>query len=99
MLIRRPAATFWLQSDGDSMKGEIKSMDYLAVDRSLEPQDGDIVVATVNGAHTVKRFARRGRQVFLVADNPAYPEIEITAETDFQLFGVAKGLVRVLCRR
>ena len=54
-LIRRPAATFFVRVSGDSMQGVgIYSGDLLVVDRSLEPKDGDIAIAVVNGELTVK---------------------------------------------
>ena len=54
-LIHRRAATFFVRASGDSMQGVgIYSSDLLVVDRSLEPKDGDIAIAVVNGELTVK---------------------------------------------
>lgn len=46
-LIRHPATTFYARASGDSMKDcGIDDGDLLVIDKALEPQDGDIVVAS-----------------------------------------------------
>ena len=53
--IRRPEATFYGRVDGDSMvDAGIDDGDIAVIDRSLEAQDGDIVVGYVNGEFTIK---------------------------------------------
>ncbi len=66
----------------------IRSGDYLLLDRSLEPADGKIVVAVVDGELTVKRLRRRRDRAWLAADNDAYPAIELTEDRDVQIWGV-----------
>lgn len=62
LLVKHPAATFYLRVSGDSMSGAaIMSGDILVVDRSLEPRDGRIVVASIDSELTVKRLHRKGR--------------------------------------
>ncbi len=64
LLVRHPAATYFVRVSGDSMVGAgIRDGDLLVVDRSLRPSDGDIIVASVDGEFTVKtlRFVERGR--------------------------------------
>ncbi|HEB79208.1 MAG TPA: translesion error-prone DNA polymerase V autoproteolytic subunit [Rhodospirillales bacterium] len=77
-LIKHPAATFIVRVEGASMTGAgIHPGDLLIVDRSLEPRDGSIVVAAVNGELTVKRLrAEKGGWV-LKAENPDFPDIPI----------------------
>lgn len=59
--IKHPSSTFVLQATGDSMiDAGIFSGDWLLVDRSLEPADGRIVIAAVNGELTVKRLSKKG---------------------------------------
>ena len=49
-LVEHPAATFFTRVSGHSMRGAgIHDGDLLIVDRALEPQDGRIVIAAVNG--------------------------------------------------
>lgn len=55
LLVKRPAATYFVRVSGDSMSGAgISDGDLLVVDRSLRPADGDIIVACVDGDFTVK---------------------------------------------
>jgi len=55
LLVKRPAATFFVRVQGDSMIGEgIHDGDLLVVDRSLRPASGDIIIACVDGDFTVK---------------------------------------------
>ena len=55
LLVKRPAATFFVRVQGDSMIGAgIHDGDLLVVDRSLRPADGDVIIASVDGDFTVK---------------------------------------------
>jgi DNA polymerase V len=52
LLIKNPAATFFVRVAGDSMTGVgINDKDILVVDRSLEPVHGRIVIAAVNSVN------------------------------------------------
>ena len=55
LLVKRPAATYFVRVEGDSMVGAgIRGGDLLVVDRSLRPADGDVIIASVDGDFTVK---------------------------------------------
>ena len=55
LLVRRPAATYFVRVEGDSMVGAgISDGDLLVVDRSLRPANGDVIIASVDGDFTVK---------------------------------------------
>lgn len=93
-LIKHPASTFFVKVKGDSMAGAgISSGDILIVDRSLEPKDKRIVVAVVNGEFTVKRVCKDSERLFLVAENPKYPLIEIKDSMDFEVWGVVVHVI------
>jgi len=88
-LIKHPASTFFVKVKGDSMiNAGINTGDILIVDRSLEPKDKRIIVAVVNGDFTVKRMAKIKDKLFLLAENPKYPAIEIRDGMDFEVWGV-----------
>ena len=94
LLIKRPAATFFLRVSGSSMiKAGIHHNDILIVDRSLEPASGKIVIAAVNGELTVKRLVIEGKRVSLRAENDAYPPILINAETELHIWGVVTNAI------
>lgn len=89
LLIKHPAATFFVRVKGDSMiKAGIHSNDILIVDRALSFAHNRIVIARIADELTVKRIQRVGNRLFLVADNDNYKPIEITSEMDFEVWGV-----------
>lgn len=88
-LITHPAATFFVRVEGESMTGAgIFDNDVLIVDRALEATDGRVIVAVLNGELTVKRLFIKRNQWSLLPENPQYPEILITEDTDFSVWGV-----------
>jgi len=51
----------------------IKEKDLIIVEKNKEPQNGDIILAEVDGNWTMKYFCRKGKVVTLEAANPKYP--------------------------
>jgi len=89
LLIRRPAATFFLRASGDSMIGAgIYSGDILVVDRSITPNDGDVVIACIENEFTVKRIRIHDGKVWLIPANPAYRPIFFQSMQELRVFGV-----------
>ncbi|MBF0195245.1 MAG: repressor LexA [Magnetococcales bacterium] len=95
-LINHPAATFFVRVSGTSMTGAgINHGSILVVDRSLEPNHGDIVVAVIHGELTVKRLKREADgRVFLVPENPDYKPMELTQEMEVTIWGVVTSAVQ-----
>lgn len=88
-LIQHPTATFFVRVQGDSMTGAgIFDDDVLVVDRALEAVHGNIIIAVLNGELTVKRLNISAQYWSLTAENPSYPEIIISEDTDFSVWGV-----------
>ena len=95
LLVKRPAATFFVKVQGDSMIGEgIRDGDLLVVDRSLRPASGDIIIACVDGDFTVKtlRLGKREegmgkREVWLEPANPKFPVIKLKPGQELDYFG------------
>lgn len=91
-LIRNPVSTFFFPVQGDSMQGaEIFDGDILVVDRSIKAMHGHIVIAFVDGERLVKRLHHRDGRVALVAENPAYPAIDIRGDMELVIWGVVIG--------
>ena len=89
LMLRHPDASFLARAMGDSMEGAgIHNGDVLAIDRSLRAEDGDIVVACVEGEYTVKRLQKRANSAALLAENPAYAPIVIHNADDLLIWGV-----------
>ena len=94
LVIKHPAATFFVRVEGDSMVGAgICSGDVLVVDRALEPADNRVVVATLNGGFTVKRIQKREEAFFLVPENPDMEPLRIDPESDFQVWGIVTYVI------
>lgn len=94
-LITDEAATLLVRAKGDSMQGaHILDGDLLVVDRGRSPQSGNIVIAALDGEFTVKRLVIRSGQVWLKAENPAYPALCVQPEQEFEVFGVVCGVAR-----
>lgn len=97
LLIKHPAATFFVRASGDSMINTgIHSGDILVVDRSIEPVHGKIVIAAVDGQLTVKRLYKSKDRIALMPENNAFSAIEITSENDVHIWGVVTNVVHPL---
>lgn len=95
-LISHPSATFMAWVRGDSMIGAgIYHKDLLIIDRSIEPSHGSIVLAHLDGDFTLKRLLKSGNSIALHAENTSYPDIKITNEMDFRIWGVLKHSIRM----
>jgi len=89
-LIKDITSTFVVRVTGDSMEGAgISDGDELIVNRALEPRDGSVVIAVLDGELTVKRLRITGNGVVLQADNPRYPDIRVPALSELTIWGVA----------
>ncbi|RLA22126.1 MAG: DNA polymerase V [Gammaproteobacteria bacterium] len=97
LLIQKPAATFFVRAEGDSMIGAgIHSNDILVVDRSIEAVPGKVVICALNDELTVKRLARKQGQLVLMAENSDYPDIPIQDEVELVIWGVVTNVIHAL---
>jgi len=96
-LIPHKASTFFVRATGDSMVGAgIFPGALLVVDKSLVPSYGKIVIAVLNGEMTVKRFEKIHNRLFLCSENENYPDLKITEEDDFSIWGVVTNVIHHL---
>ena len=89
---------FFLRVSGDSMTGaHICDGDHVLVRVQARAEDGEIVVAVIDGDATVKRLRRGKGKVRLEAANPAYPPIVVPAGApSFRIAGKVVGVYRKL---
>ncbi len=93
-LIKRPAATFFVRVEGESMiNAGIHPDDILVVDRSIKPTDGKIVIAVLNGELTVKRLKLTNSSTTLLPENDRFSPISITEEMNFSVWGVVTSVI------
>ena len=72
------------------------SGDILVVDRSLDPKDGNVVIAVIDGELTVKRLSNKNGEISLVPENPNYKPLKITEEMSFTVWGVVTNVIHSL---
>ena len=91
-LIRHPEATFYGKVEGDSMVDVgINHADIAVIDRSVEPQHGDVVVGYVNGEFTIKYLDLSHKDEGYIELRPAnkdFQPIRIDADDNFEVWGV-----------
>lgn len=88
-LVRHPFATFYVRASGDSMiESGIKENTTLVVDRAVETKSGDIVIARIGDEMLVKELLiDDDGKVFLIPRSDKFQPIEITPDTDFEIWG------------
>lgn len=94
MFAKRP--DYLLKVKGMSMRDVgIIDGDLLAVQKTREAKNGQIVVARLGDEVTVKRFRRTRTTIELLPENPDFEPIVISfGDVDFELEGLAVGLIR-----
>ena len=95
--IKHPLSTFLVNCEGDSMiNAFIPPRATLVVDRSLQAKSGDIVLAVLNGEFTVKYLKKDKNRCWLIPANSKYPQINVTDEMHFQVWGVVTTIFTVV---
>lgn len=93
-LVHDAAATFFVRAAGESMKDAgIQDGAILVVNSARIAVPGDIVIASVDGRHTVKRLRQVGGRYELHPDNASgrYPVIRVSEE--LHIFGVVTACI------
>jgi repressor LexA len=86
---------YLLRVRGMSMRDAgILDGDLLAVRRSNTARNGQIVVARLSDEVTVKRLQQYADRIELLPENPDYAPIVVRPGQDFNIEGIAVGLVR-----
>lgn len=97
-LIKNPEATFYGRVSGDSMRDAgINEGDIAVIDRSLQPMDGDVIVAYVNEEFTIKYLDLTHKEegyIELQPANPDYSPIRIDSTDNFRVWGVVVWTIK-----
>jgi repressor LexA len=87
--------TFVLQVRGRSMiQNHIDDGDFVVIRKQELAQNGDRVVAVVDGEYTLKRFYRRRDQIELRPENDSMAPILVGPSREVGIIGVLVGVVR-----
>lgn len=91
-----PRAHYLLRVRGMSMRDiGIMDGDLLAVHRTQQAQNGQVVVARLDDEVTVKRFRRRGSIVYLLPENEEFEPIRVDLrEQSLVIEGLGVGVLR-----
>jgi len=88
-LIKNAPTTFLAKVDGDSLcDAFVFDGDIAIVDKSLEPRDGCMVVACIDGEFAMKTVKKENGDIFLIPKNPEYPIIKVNPDEPFSIWGV-----------
>jgi repressor LexA len=94
-MLSRAGRHYALEVKGDSMiEAGINNGDIVVIQEQSTAQNGDIVVALIEGEEaTLKTFRRRGTTIALEAANPAY-ETRLYQDHQVRVQGKLVGLIR-----
>ncbi|GAB3555017.1 hypothetical protein GCM10027343_43590 [Noviherbaspirillum agri] len=93
LLLAKPSKTVLVKMRGDSMQNAgILSGDVAVVETSLQALTGDIVVAEIDGSHTIKEFRNDRGQPRLVSHG--MESTAATPEKTLNIIGIVRGIVR-----
>ncbi|MBT0397346.1 repressor LexA [Morganella morganii subsp. morganii] len=95
-MLFKPSADFLLRVNGMSMKDiGIMDGDLLAVHKTQDVNNGQVVVARIEDEVTVKRFKKVGSKIELHAENEEFSPIVVDLrEQNFTVEGLAVGVIR-----
>jgi SOS regulatory protein LexA len=92
-LIDKPEATFLLTVKGESMiEAGIRPGDIIVAERGSEAKNGDIIIAEVDGAWTMKYYRNDGGKITLIPANRTIKPY--SPKESFTISAVVKGVVR-----
>lgn len=87
---------FALQVKGQSMiDNHIQDKDFVIIKNRSSAQNGDRVVAMIDGEVTLKIFQKKKDQIHLVPANGAMEPIVVDASKDIRIVGVLAGVIRL----
>lgn len=93
LLIKRPSSTFMIRVRGDSMiNSGIYENDIAIIERGRMPQNGDIVIATIDGNFSMKFYRKKGTLIYLESAHKDLTKINETSEVE--IFGIVSAIIR-----
>lgn len=94
-LIKHPSSTFFCRVTGESMRDlGIDDGDLLIIDKSRNPQNGDIVVSYIDGEFTLKTIKIEKDCCWLLPANTNFEPIKISEENNFSIWGTVTHCIK-----
>jgi len=87
--------TFLGRVTGKSLQDiHIYEGDIMIIDKSLKPQNGDLIVAVINSEFTAKFISINGKEFFLYPANKRFKPIRVAEFDDFKIWGVVTRVIQ-----
>jgi DNA polymerase V len=95
-LARNQPATFFMKVNSNVLSGAgINKDDMLIVDRSLEPVNGKIVIAVIDGEMLIRKLEINGGKKWLTPVSQKLAPLEMT-HSGYQIWGVVTYVIHSL---
>ncbi|GMU19284.1 MAG: SOS-response transcriptional regulator UmuD-like protein [Candidatus Babeliales bacterium] len=95
LIVQHPAATFFMRVKGEGMlDAGVASGDILVIDRALSLANNKIIIARLDGQLIVRRVQLAQGALILTGDERFCQPIIITADRDFEVWGVVTYIIR-----
>lgn len=96
LLVQHPEDTYFAYINGRCMAGAfIPPGALLVINRVLSPQNGDVVIARLNGRFIVRFLKKNKYTCWLCAPGRPYRELKITSDMNMSIWGVVTQIVSV----
>ncbi|MER3464074.1 MAG: peptidase S24 [Chitinophagaceae bacterium] len=93
-LIKNKPATFFFRVNSNAMlDAGIHKGDVVIVDRSLEPKNGSVIIAVLNGEMLIRRMQLQNAKVRLLPETKRLSAIEVDAVSNFSVWGVVTYVI------
>ncbi|MFL5810936.1 MAG: LexA family protein [Flavisolibacter sp.] len=96
-LIKNRPTTFFMRVNSNAMVGAaIHVGDVVIVDRSIEPKDGSVVIAVLDGEMLIRKFEINNYKRRLLPATSELSAIEISESSSFTIWGVVTYVIHSL---
>jgi len=96
-LLSSPESTFLARATGEfAMDLGIYPEDLLIVDTTLSPQDGNIVIAALEGELTLKRLYQTPEKILLLPETADYSPLSISPNKHILIWGIVTHIIHAL---
>lgn len=96
-LVKNKPATFFMRVNSGFMAAEgIHRGDVVIVDRSLEPKNGKIIIAVLDGEMLIRRLEINQNKKRLLPGTKSLSAIEISESSSFMVWGVVTYVIHSL---
>ncbi len=94
-LVPDPKTTLFMKAADDSMSGAgILANDLLILDNQAGPQNGNVVIVSVNGKLVPRRYVVKNKKVELKPENTKFAATAVADESALEIWGIVQHVIR-----